>query len=75
MEATVLRRLRDVIDPETGVSMLALGVIQSVRVAPPNVHIVVDGTHALSRHFAAEAEAAAREAVPVGWGVEVHLSV
>ena len=75
MEATVLQRLRDVLDPETGVSLLALGVIRSVRVEAPTVHIVVDGAHALAPHFAAEAEAAARDAVPSSWDVEVRLSV
>lgn len=74
MEATVLDHLRDVLDPETGVSLLSLGVVRSVRVTAPNVEIVLDGGHALARHFAAEAEAAVRDAVPPSWAIDVRFA-
>ena len=73
-QAVVLSSLRDVLDPETGASMLDLGVIRDVRFGDTQVTIVLNGAHELARHFADEAEAAARDAVPEGWSVEVALA-
>lgn len=66
--------LADILDPETGASVLDLGVVRDVRVADRSVTILIDGSHVLARHFAHEAEAAARDAVPEGWTVAVALA-
>lgn len=71
-ESRVWAQLRDVLDPETGRSLVELGIIQRVAAMPGRVTIELDGRHPLARHFAAEAEAAGRDAVP-GWDVVVAL--
>lgn len=72
-ESRVWSQLRDVLDPETGVSLVELGIVQSVAVTPGRVKIALDGAHPLARHFAHEADAAARDAVP-GWDVVVEIA-
>ena len=54
-ESRVWSQLRDVLDPETGVSLVELGIVQSVAVMPGRVKIAIDATHPLAEHFAHEA--------------------
>lgn len=72
-QARVWSHLQDVLDPETGVSVVDLGIVRSVSAAGSEVRIALDGAHPLARHFAGEAEAAGRDAAP-GCEVVVELA-
>lgn len=72
-QARVWAQLKDVLDPETGVSLVELGVVRRVETEAELVRIALDRSHPLAKHFQTEAEAAGRDALP-GWKIVVELA-
>ncbi len=72
-QARVWAQLKDVLDPETGVNMVDLGVVRRVEAAAERVRNALDRSHPLAKHFQSEAEAAGRDALP-GWEITVELA-
>jgi len=75
-EAAVREALRQVLDPELGIDIVSLGLVETIASAPGSLRVGLIMTALacpLHGHLAREAEAALRRAAPEG--TEVAVSV